>query len=710
MNFQDWRRRLNEKALDTFGLIDIVSDENTKDDNLASLVERVSETCRLFSAKKEALSQHSAAFRAFHDSCRTLASDDLSCALAGATGRSSSVPTLLRGSSAAGDVASPRSTDSGGGGGGGEELYPLCPALLGFSSPNVNKAVEHVLTEHCIQLCNQGIEICDIMQQKSKRRHNMILDYSHHKRLFERIEAASDPPRTEDEEYIRRREKLVVATATLKEATSELTEVLVNFFGLLPAVRQHMSDGIVACHKLLANRLLSSLDGGSASSAAAAKIHAEADAMLRNVEEGRRTFALFKTEFGLLKKCVLFMLERGDVKYASEVYPRGGVVLDDTDGVRVKGTSERFGGGMGRGMFDRELSDFVDLAPEILTMSVKYLDDNGINFVGLFRVAGDQNEIEALEEAFYADVDFSNGGSYGSIYSPTNANVSVPNVSSLLKLWLRNLPTSLIPEKSYSALIKAATNPETYLKVLQEEMARWNNVHILCLKILVAFLVNVSSNSAVNKMTPDNLAIVFSPTILRPPADLDPTQSLQNVQPSIAVVQQIIVNASTVFPDLADAYKLCEIPNRSQPSRENKLNYGTSSVGSSTAPAVPSSSSSSPLRGIPPPIPAAASARAVSPLRRTTSPMILSGPSSGGSSSAQQPPPPPPPTSIASVAAASAASASSSSPQTASPKKRPPPPPVPKRPTETGSEVRQQAPPVVPAGSGLPKPAIGGGN
>ena len=232
INFHDWKRRLNEKALDTFGLHDIVSDENTKDDSLNSMLLNVSETARHFQHKKDLLSSHSLAVRAFHESCRSLSTDDLAASiLRNSTASSSSDLSLL-----AGRVSSPEYPPP----------PPMCPPLAAFGgNHNVSKAFDHVLMEHCVCLCNQALELCDMMGQKAKRRENMILDYSHHKRLFERIEA-HESSKPEDEEFMRRKEKLIVATTILKEATSELTDVLMNFFSLIPSVRSHMSDSIVA--------------------------------------------------------------------------------------------------------------------------------------------------------------------------------------------------------------------------------------------------------------------------------------------------------------------------------------------------------------------------------------------------------------------------------------------------------------------------------
>ena len=94
--------------------------------------------------------------------------------------------------------------------------------------------------------------------------------------------------------------------------------------------------------------------------------------------------------------------------------------------------------------------------PPIFVESIKYLDEKGMEEVGLFRVAGDQGEIQELEAAFKQTA------SGEGVMESNSAILTVPNMASLLKLWLRNLTTSLIPEASYEAMMQYANSPADF--------------------------------------------------------------------------------------------------------------------------------------------------------------------------------------------------------------------------------------------------------
>ena len=118
----------------------------------------------------------------------------------------------------------------------------------------------------------------------------------------------------------------------------------------------------------------------------------------------------------------------------------------------------------------------------------------------------------------------------------------------------------------------------------------------------MCFLGKVAKESEVNKMTSSNLAVVFSPTILKAPESMDPMTVMQNVQVSIKVVSLIIDNVRVIWSEdeVSEAFASLGIHDPEKPMRANKMAYGGASKKQSK-PAVPP-----PVPGSkPPPVPCA---------------------------------------------------------------------------------------------------------
>jgi len=91
-------------------------------------------------------------------------------------------------------------------------------------------------------------------------------------------------------------------------------------------------------------------------------------------------------------------------------------------------------------------------------------------------------------------------------------------VASLLKMFLRELPDSLIPYDVQPAFISAhglREDKEKHLTVLRHLINKLPQANYDLLKYLITFLNEITESSDVNKMTPVALAVVFGPNIFR---------------------------------------------------------------------------------------------------------------------------------------------------------------------------------------------------
>jgi hypothetical protein len=80
-------------------------------------------------------------------------------------------------------------------------------------------------------------------------------------------------------------------------------------------------------------------------------------------------------------------------------------------------------------------------------------------------------------------------------------------VAGLLKLYLRELPAPLFPDNEKPT--EGKNNIETY----QIALSKIPYLNYVLLKTIFGHLSLIASHSSVNKMTPQNLSIIFSPTL-----------------------------------------------------------------------------------------------------------------------------------------------------------------------------------------------------
>jgi len=160
----------------------------------------------------------------------------------------------------------------------------------------------------------------------------------------------------------------------------------------------------------------------------------------------------------------------------------------------------------------RQIEDSGGLKiPIIMSDCLTQLQTRGMEEEGLFRVSGSYAIIQEARKNLAAG----NKISY--------EKLAVADVASLFKLWLRDLPTPLIPFTHYSEVID-------HWKVWNEqysekEKLKWKTTlrgiiksigqpELECLRRLILFLSTVAKHSEENLMTSKNLATCLAPNLL----------------------------------------------------------------------------------------------------------------------------------------------------------------------------------------------------
>ncbi|XP_061196169.1 protein FAM13B-like isoform X1 [Saccostrea echinata] len=146
--------------------------------------------------------------------------------------------------------------------------------------------------------------------------------------------------------------------------------------------------------------------------------------------------------------------------------------------------------------------------PYIVSKICEHIRDKGFEVEGIFRINGSTRIVEKYRTSFdmRGDADF---------YEEEDLMA----VASLLKLFLREIPGSLIPENKTQRFIaiqeEYQNDPSGCISALKAELSELDEVRYNVLRYLIRFLVVVSQFERTNKMSPMSLAIVFGPNLFR---------------------------------------------------------------------------------------------------------------------------------------------------------------------------------------------------
>jgi len=168
-----------------------------------------------------------------------------------------------------------------------------------------------------------------------------------------------------------------------------------------------------------------------------------------------------------------------------------------------------------RPVFGAPLAEAIEIAPPsdvpvhlpaVVYRSIEYLRaKNASSEEGIFRLSGSNIVIKALKERFNTEGDVKLlEGQYYDIHA----------VASLLKLYLRELPASILTREHHLEFLKGLDVDEKFkvemFNVLVNKLPRANRE---LLDILSTFLREIVDKEGINKMSVRNVGIVFAPTL-----------------------------------------------------------------------------------------------------------------------------------------------------------------------------------------------------
>jgi len=223
----------------------------------------------------------------------------------------------------------------------------------------------------------------------------------------------------------------------------------------------------------------------------------------------------------------------------------------------------------------------------VVEKPISWIIHRGLNAEGLFRVCGSQAVIDRYKDAFDTgtNVEF-------------EANEDVHSVSGVLKLWIRELPTPLLTPELYDEFIAAVRSDsdsvETQISKIKATVAKLPQVNKYLLQHLISFLVLITAHSNENKMTCENLSIVFGPSVLWKPSTSDflaqASSAFNDQKLVLTVVQLMIDNYDTIFKAV-----------EAERAAKAVQNLPATSPHSAKKPGVPQKSLPLPSKKLPPP-------------------------------------------------------------------------------------------------------------
>ncbi|KAI0272746.1 GTPase activating protein [Gloeopeniophorella convolvens] len=146
--------------------------------------------------------------------------------------------------------------------------------------------------------------------------------------------------------------------------------------------------------------------------------------------------------------------------------------------------------------------------PAIMVKCCEAIERHGIQTVGVYRIGGTMSKVTRLKEKLDKDLDSVN-------LDAEEWAGDISNVTSVLKLWLRELPEPLLTMHLHQGFLDAARIENDRLRHirLHERVNDLPDANYATLKFFMGHLYKIAQYEAQNSMSIGNLAIVFGPTL-----------------------------------------------------------------------------------------------------------------------------------------------------------------------------------------------------
>ncbi|KAM6364734.1 GEM-interacting protein [Pluvialis apricaria] len=213
--------------------------------------------------------------------------------------------------------------------------------------------------------------------------------------------------------------------------------------------------------------------------------------------------------------------------------------------------------------------DFPEEVPFIVVKCTSEIEARALGVQGIYRISGSKARVEKLCQAF------ENGRSLVEL-----SEHSPHDITGVLKHFLKELSAPVLLSQLYNDLIALAKDlqkpgeekldcagfPSDPIQSMKDLLSKLPGSNYNTLRHLIAHLYRVAEKYEENKMSPNNLGIVFGPTLIRPGSGNDVSMScLVDSGYQAQIVEFLIQNYERVFgmDDLPSSLSLgCENPSQ----------------------------------------------------------------------------------------------------------------------------------------------------
>ncbi|XP_017953136.1 unconventional myosin-IXb isoform X4 [Xenopus tropicalis] len=203
---------------------------------------------------------------------------------------------------------------------------------------------------------------------------------------------------------------------------------------------------------------------------------------------------------------------------------------------RIQNNCSSIGGGKNLGSHQfgvhvADLTNDTNSVPVVMEILLEYLEIHGLYTEGIYRKSGAANRMRELKESLEKDPSLVKLDNY-----PIHA------ITGILKQWLRELPEPLMTFAQYNEFLRAVELPgkQEQLCAIYKVIGQLPHANYNTLERLIFHLVMVAMVEEVNRMSPNSLAIVFAPCILRCPDNYDPLTSMKEIAKTTTCVEMLI--------------------------------------------------------------------------------------------------------------------------------------------------------------------------
>ena len=179
--------------------------------------------------------------------------------------------------------------------------------------------------------------------------------------------------------------------------------------------------------------------------------------------------------------------------------------------------------------------------PPVVSLCCDFIESHGV-VDGVYRLSGISSNIQRLKKSFDCD-------SLPDLAKDRQVLQDIHSVSSLVKLYFRELPVPVCTFNLYDEFVAAVKAPEDLrILKLREVLSELPEVNYTTLEFLLKHLHRLSLRHSDTGMTAKNLAIVWAPNLLRSPAlEVGGVAALQGVAVQAVVTEYLIKYCHLVF-------------------------------------------------------------------------------------------------------------------------------------------------------------------